>query len=40
VNVARMVYEPPAMAEVGEFTDLTCGARTGPWTDFIFRWDP
>ncbi|WP_372405066.1 lasso RiPP family leader peptide-containing protein [Streptomyces luteireticuli] len=27
------VYEPPALAEIGDFTELTRGAPTGDWAE-------
>jgi hypothetical protein len=40
VNAAKTVYEPPAMVEVGEFTDLTRMVVVGYWWDLVILWTP
>ncbi|GAA0416603.1 lasso RiPP family leader peptide-containing protein [Streptomyces luteireticuli] len=29
------VYEPPALAEIGDFTELTRGAPNGEWAEMM-----
>ncbi|MEU7855680.1 lasso RiPP family leader peptide-containing protein [Nonomuraea sp. NPDC049141] len=33
---APAAYEPPALVEVGDFADLTCGHPSG----FVIDWSP
>ncbi|MEV4121581.1 lasso RiPP family leader peptide-containing protein [Micromonospora sp. NPDC049645] len=38
MNEKTMGYEPPALVEVGDFTDLTRITNAGEWSDLWGGW--